>query len=76
MQCPHCGEPEPGPYSFAKAEKDHAEEMARLETNKRRQEQWLRENRLILCLAGVMFAIPVFFILVDFFDIWWILGEK
>ena len=76
MQCPHCGEPEPGPYSFEKAERDHAEEMARLEENKQRQEQWLRENRLILCLAGVLFAIPLFFLLVDLFDIWWIFGEK
>ena len=76
MQCPHCGEPEPGPYSFKKAERDHVEEMAKLEANKRRQEQWLRENRLILCLAGVLFAIPVFFLLVDLFDIWWIFGEK
>ena len=76
MQCPHCGEPEPGPYSFKKAERDHAEEMGNLEANKRRQEQWLRENRLILCLAGVLFAIPLFFLLVDLFDIWWIFGEK
>ena len=76
MQCPHCGEPEPGPYSFKKAERDHAEEMAQLEANKQRQEQWLRENRLILCLAGVLFAIPLFFLLVDLFDIWWIFGEK
>ena len=76
MQCPHCGEPEPGPYSFEKAERDHAEEMAKLEATKRRQEQWLRENRLILCLAGVLFAIPLFFLLIDLFDIWWIFGEK
>ena len=76
MQCPHCGEPEPGPYSFEKAERDHAEEMARLEENKQRQEQWLRDNRLILCLAGVLFAIPLSFILVDLFDVWWIFGEK
>ncbi len=76
MQCPHCGEPEPGPYSFKKAERDHIEEMAKLEANKQRQEQWLRENRLILCLAGVLFAIPLFFLLVDLFDIWWIFGEK
>ena len=75
MQCPHCGEPEPGPYSFKKAERDHAEEMAQLEANKQRQEQWLRENRLILCLAGLLFAIPIFFLLVDLFDIWWILGN-
>ena len=73
-QCPHCGEPEPGPYSFEKAEREHAEEMARLETNKLRQEQWLRENRLILFLGGVLFAIPLFFLLVDLFDIWWLLG--
>lgn len=76
MQCPHCGEPEPGPYSFEKAELDHAEEMAKLEANKQRQEQWLRENRLPFFLAGVLFAIPLFFVLFDFFDIWWILGEK
>ena len=76
MQCNHCGEPEPGPYSFEKAERDHAEEMAKLEANKRRQEQWLRENRLILCLAGVLFAIPLLILLVDLFDIWWIFGEK
>ena len=75
MQCPHCGEPEPGPYSFEKAERDHAEEMARLEENKQRQEQWLRDNRLILCLAGVLFAIPLSFILVDLFDVWWLLGD-
>ena len=73
-QCPHCGEPEPGPYSFEKAEWEHAEEMARLETNKLRQEQWLRDNRLILCLGGVLFAIPLCVLLVDFFDIWWLLG--
>jgi hypothetical protein len=76
MQCPHCGEPEPGPYSFEKAERDHAEEMARLEENKQRQEQWLRDNRLILCLAGVLFAIPLSFILVDLFDVWWLLGGR
>ena len=76
MQCPHCGEPEPGPYSFKKAERDHAEEMAKLEANELRQKQWLSQNRLILHLAGVLFAIPLFFLLVDLFDIWWILGEK
>ena len=74
MQCAHCGEPEPGPHSFEKAERDHAEEMARLEENKQRQEQWLRDNRLILCLAGVLFAIPLSFILVDLFDVWLLLG--
>ena len=76
MQCPHCGEPEPGPYYFETAERDHAEEMAKLKANKRSQEQWLRENRLIIYLAGVLFAIPLFFLLVDLFDIWWIFGEK
>jgi len=75
MQCPHCGEPEPGPYSFEKAERDHAEEMARLEENKQQQEQWLRDNRLILCLAGVLFAIPLSIILVDLFDVWWLLDD-
>ena len=74
IHCPHCGEPEPGPYSFEKAERDHAEEMARLETNKRRQEQWLRDNRLILCLTGVLFAIPLMLILIDLFDLWWLFG--
>ena len=74
IHCPHCGEPEPGLYSFEKAERDHAEEMARLETNKRRQEQWLRDNRLILCLTGVLFAIPLMLILIDIFDLWWLFG--
>ena len=73
-KCPHCGDPEPGPYSFEKAEEEHAEEMARLETNKRRQEQWLRDNRLILCLTGVLFAIPLMLILIDIFDLWWLFG--
>ena len=75
MQCPHCGEPEPGPYSFEKAERDHVKEMATLETNKKRQEQWLKDNRLILCLGGVLFAIPLFVILVDLLDIWWLIGH-
>jgi hypothetical protein len=48
--------------------------MARLETNKRRQEQWLRDNRLMLCLAGVLFAIPLMLILIDIFDLWWLFG--
>ena len=49
--------------------------MARLETNKRRQEEWLRENRLVLYLGGVLFGIPLFFLLIDLFDIWWLLGD-
>ena len=75
MQCPHCGEPEPGPYSFEKAKRDHAEEMATLETNKKRQEQWLRDNRLIFCLGGVLFAIPLLLIIVDCLGIWLLLGR-
>ena len=74
IHCPHCGEPEPGPFSFEKAEREHAAEMAMLEKNKQKQEQWLRENRLGLCLGGVLFAIPVFVFLIELFDMWWLLG--
>ena len=74
IHCPHCGEPEPGPFSFEKAEREHAVEMAMLEKNKQKQEQWLRENRLGLCLGGVLFAIPVFVFLIELFDMWWLLG--
>jgi hypothetical protein len=48
--------------------------MAKLETNQRRQEQWLRDNRLTLCLGGVLFAIPVTFLLIDLFEMWWLFG--
>ena len=49
--------------------------MATLETNKKRQEQFFKDNRLILCLGGVLFAIPLFVILVDLLDIWWLIGH-
>ena len=74
IHCPHCGEPEPGPYSFEKSEREHAEEIASLEANKHRQELWLRDNRLILFLGGVLFAIPLMLILIDLFSLWWLFG--
>ena len=30
---------------------------------------------LSFCLAVVLFAIPLSFILVDLFDVWWLLGD-
>ena len=71
MQCPRVGQ-NLGRIPL-KRRRDHAEEMGNLEANKRAR-QWPRKTADRL--AGVLFAIPLFFLLVDLFDFWWMLARN
>ena len=72
--CPHCGELEPGPASFAKAEHNHRIEMAYLESIRQRQEQFLNRNSVWLSLIVAVFFLALVVIAIDIFNAWSLLS--